>query len=53
MLPQEKMSVETLVEQLRLLGNNRQAMVASMEAKAPKNAIGEIIRVVHRVEKPR
>jgi UDP-N-acetylglucosamine--N-acetylmuramyl-(pentapeptide) pyrophosphoryl-undecaprenol N-acetylglucosamine transferase len=45
-LAQEKMTAATMVENIRLVHENRMAMKAAMKERAPKNAIAEIIRVI-------
>lgn len=48
-LPQEKMTAETLVENVRLVQEGREAMIAAMKEKAPKNAVAEIVRIINEV----
>jgi hypothetical protein len=40
------MTAATMVENIRLVHENRMAMKAAMKERAPKNAIAEIIRVI-------
>jgi UDP-N-acetylglucosamine--N-acetylmuramyl-(pentapeptide) pyrophosphoryl-undecaprenol N-acetylglucosamine transferase len=46
-LPQENMTADTLVENVRLVNENRAAMIAAMNEKAPKNAIDGILSVIN------
>lgn len=52
-LSQEEMTVETLIEKVGLVHENRTPMIVAMKERAPKEAIAEIIRVIEEERKKR
>jgi UDP-N-acetylglucosamine--N-acetylmuramyl-(pentapeptide) pyrophosphoryl-undecaprenol N-acetylglucosamine transferase len=47
-LPQEKMTAETLVENVKIVYENREKMALSMKEKAPQNAIEKIAGLIEK-----
>jgi UDP-N-acetylglucosamine--N-acetylmuramyl-(pentapeptide) pyrophosphoryl-undecaprenol N-acetylglucosamine transferase len=48
-LPQEKMTPETLIENIRRVFQNRQTMISSITSSAPANGTEKVIEVIERI----
>jgi UDP-N-acetylglucosamine--N-acetylmuramyl-(pentapeptide) pyrophosphoryl-undecaprenol N-acetylglucosamine transferase len=51
-LPQEKMTVETLVQNVKKVYENKDAMKRAMKEKAPQDAIEKIVELIEKEVSP-